>query len=92
VHGSHDVDDERGPGVRPDRRDWNRRGLRGRACADEVPPAENEHDREKQRAGDESPARRREGVQHVVNCGNKGVTRGQPNWVETVSKSDVTNP
>jgi len=52
---------------------------------------EHEDDGQKDRAGDESPARRREGVQHVVNCDNEGFTRGKREWVETVSTSDVTN-
>ena len=37
---------------------------------------EHEDDDEKERAGDESPARRGEGVQHVVNCDNEDLTRG----------------
>jgi len=52
---------------------------------------EHEDDGQKDRAGDESPARRGEGVQHVVNCDNEGFTRGKREWVETVSTSDVTN-
>jgi len=48
-------------------------------------PREHEHDRQEQRAGDETPTCRREGVQHVVNCGNNVVTRGRPKWIETVS-------
>jgi hypothetical protein len=70
------MDDECRPGVGADRSHWSRSSLRGRTAAREVAPAEHEHDRKKQRAGEESPARWREGVQHVVNCDNKGVTRG----------------
>jgi hypothetical protein len=55
-------------------------------------PADHEYDCKKQRAGDESPARRGEGVQHVVDFGNKDVTRGCQEWVETVSAKPVTNP
>jgi hypothetical protein len=38
--------------------------------------AENQDEDENERAGGEPPARRREGVQHVVNDDNKDVTRG----------------
>jgi hypothetical protein len=41
-----------------------------------VASAENEDENQNQRAGGEAPARRREGVQHVVNDDNKAVTRG----------------
>jgi len=55
-----------------------------------VPRSEHEDDGQKDRAGDESPARRGEGVQHVANCDNEVLTRGKRKWVETVSRSDVT--
>ena len=38
--------------------------------------SEDENKEENERAGGEPPARRREGVQHVVNDDNKDVTRG----------------
>jgi streptogramin lyase len=41
-----------------------------------MPSAENQDEYENERAGGEPPARRREGVQHVVNDDNKGVPRG----------------
>jgi hypothetical protein len=56
-----------------------------------VASAENEDENQNQRAGGEAPARRREGVQHVVKDDNKGVTRGCPNNAETVPSKDVTN-
>jgi hypothetical protein len=37
---------------------------------------QDEGEKKNERAGGEPPARRREGVQHVVNCDNKVVTRG----------------
>jgi len=41
-----------------------------------VSTSEHEDEEENERAGGEPPARRREGVRHVVNCDNKDVTRG----------------
>jgi hypothetical protein len=41
-----------------------------------MPRSEHEDDGQKDRAGDESPARRGEGVQHVVYCDNRGDMRG----------------
>jgi hypothetical protein len=41
-----------------------------------MPCTEHEDDGQKERAGDESPARRGEGVQHVVNCDNTSQPHG----------------
>jgi hypothetical protein len=74
---AHDVDDEIGTGVsahRRSRHDRSRLGRRPRA--EQMPRTEHEDDGQKERAGDESPARRGEGVQHVANCDNKGVAPG----------------
>ena len=91
MHGADDVDDELRAGVRSDRRNGGRRGLGGRARAHEMTSREHEHDDQEQRAGDQSPARRGEGVQHVVKSGNDDVTRGCSKWIETVSMKRVTN-
>ena len=48
-----------------------------------MPSAENQDEDENERAGGEPPARRREGVQHVVNDDNKAVTRGCPKCAGT---------
>ena len=85
MHGADHVDDELRAGVRSDRGNRGRRGLGGRARAHEMTSREHEHDHQEQRAGDESPARRGEGVQHVVKSGNDDVTRGCSKWIETVS-------
>jgi hypothetical protein len=71
------VDDEVGAGVCANRlRRGDRSRRRRRARAQNVASAENEDENQNQRAGGEAPARRREGVQHVVNDDNKAVTRG----------------
>ena len=41
-----------------------------------MPRAHEEHEPEEERAGEKPPARRREGVQHVVYPDNKCVTCG----------------
>ena len=77
MDGSDHVNDEDGPGVGTNRHrrvDWS--GGRGSTGAQQMSPAENEDENENERAGGEPPARRREGVQHVVNDDNKDVTRG----------------
>jgi hypothetical protein len=89
VHRTDDVHDQLRPRVCTDRRDRHRSGLGGRARAHEMTPREHEHDRQEQRAGDETPTCGREGVQHVVNCGNNVVTRGRPKWIETVSTKNT---
>jgi hypothetical protein len=74
---AHDVHDQVRARVGADRScDCDRSGLGRRSRAKQVSRTEHENDGQKERAGDESPARRGEGVQHVVNCDNKGVTRG----------------
>ena len=87
--GAHDMDDEVGPGISSNRLRRNRSCGRGRARAQEVPSAENEDENENERAGGEPPARRREGVQHVVNDDNKDVMRGCRKGAETVPSNDV---
>jgi RNA polymerase sigma-70 factor (ECF subfamily) len=52
--------------------------------------SKQEHEREKQRADGEPPARRGEGVQHVLHPAERSVTRGCRDSVETVSAKDVT--
>jgi hypothetical protein len=84
-----DVDDERGTCV-GSYRHGHRSRLARRPRAEQVSRSEHEDDGQKDCAGDESPARRGEGVQHVVNCDNECLTRGWRNCVETVSTSDVT--
>ena len=75
MHGTDDVDDERRPASA-------RTGAIGTGAAwlavphEQMPCPEHEDDGQKERAGDESPARRGEGVQHVVNCDNECSTRG----------------
>ncbi len=91
MHGADDVDDELRAGVRSDRSNRGRRGLGRRARAHEMTSREHEHDDQEQRAGDQSPARRGEGVQHVVKSGNDDVTRGCSKWIETVSMKRVTD-
>ena len=76
VHRSDDVHDELRAGVRADWRRSGRRSRRRGARAREMTPSEHEDDEKKERAGEEPPARRGEGIQHVANCDNKGVTRG----------------
>ena len=80
-----DVDDERRARVGAHGSDGHRSCLARRPRAEQMPCSEHEDDGQKERAGDESPARRGEGVQHVVNCDNKGETRGRWKCVETVS-------
>ncbi len=64
--------DEGGPGVGANRHRRGDRGCRrGSAGAQEMPSAENEDENENERAGGEPPARRREGVQHVVTVQRK---------------------
>jgi hypothetical protein len=91
MHGTDDVHDELRAFVRPDRGNRSGHGLGRRARAREMTPGEHEHDDQKQRAGDQAPARRGEGIQHVVKSGNDDVTRGYPKWIETVSMKRVTN-
>ena len=64
--------------------------LRSRSRVEKVPPAEQEHEPEKERAGEKPPARRGEGVQHVLHPAGEPVTRGCRECVETVSPKDVT--
>jgi hypothetical protein len=86
VDGSDNVDDELRPSVGSNRRCvGDRRRCRGSARAQEMSTPENEDEKENERAGGEPPARRREGVQHVVNSDNKGATRGCPDCAESVS-------
>jgi streptogramin lyase len=77
MDGTDDVDDEEGARVGTNRHRRGNRGSRRRSAgAQEMPSAENKDESENERAGGEPPARRREGVQHVVNDDNKRVTRG----------------
>ena len=86
MNGSHHVDDQLRPGVGANRRRCrDGRRCRGRARAQEMSTPENEDEEKNERAGGEPPARRREGVQHVVKCGNRAVTRGCSKCAETVS-------
>src|SRR5262245_29913604 len=86
MNGSHHVDDELRPRVGANRCGCReRRRGRGRARAQEMSSSENEHEEENERAGGEPPARRREGVQHVVNSDNRAVTRGCSKCAEIVS-------
>ena len=74
---AHDVHDEVGARVGAHGGgDCHRSGLGRRPSCEQVPRTEHENDGQKERAGDESPARRGEGVQHVVNSDNEAVTRG----------------
>ena len=59
------------------------------ACRD-VPPADQEHEPENERAGEKPPARGGEGVQHVLHPAEEPVTRGCRDCAETVSPKDVT--
>jgi hypothetical protein len=52
---------------------------------DQVSPAEQEHEPEKERAGEKPPARRGEGVQHVLHPAEEPVTRGWRECVETAT-------
>jgi hypothetical protein len=89
VDGSDDVDDQLRPGVGADRRGvGDRRRCRGSARAQEMSAPENEDEKKNERAGGEPPARRREGVQHVVNSDNKGATRGCPKCAKIVKLCD----
>ena len=76
MHRTDDVDDERRARVGSNGRDRNRSRLARRPRTEQMPCPEHEDDDQKERAGDESPARRGEGVQHVVNCDNEDLTRG----------------
>ena len=76
MNGPHDVDDEGRSCFGPHRCERYRSRLARRPRTEQVPCSEHEDDGQKERAGDESPARRGEGVQHVVNCDNRGDTRG----------------
>ncbi len=76
MHGTDDVDDERRACVGSNGRDRNRSRLARRPRTEQMPCPKHEDDDQKERAGDESPARRGEGVQHVVNCDNEDLTRG----------------
>ena len=86
MHGSDHMDDELRAGVSSDRRDRGRRGLGRRARAREMTPREHEHDDQEQRAGDEPPARRGEGVQHVVKPGDDACDP----WVLEMDRNCVT--
>jgi hypothetical protein len=80
------MDDELRPSVGPNRRDvGDRSRCRRRARAQEMSTPEDEDEKENERAGGKPPARRREGVQHVVNSDNKRATRGCPKCAEIVS-------
>jgi hypothetical protein len=86
VNGSHDVDDELRSLLCPNRnRGHCRRRLRRSPCVDQVSPAEQEHEPEKERAGEKPPARRGEGVQHVLHPAEEPVTRGWRECVETAT-------
>jgi hypothetical protein len=54
--------------------------------------SENEDEEKYERAGGEPPARRREGVQHVVHSDNECVTRGCPDCAEIVSFGPARRP
>jgi hypothetical protein len=83
VDGADDVDDELWAGVGSNRCGVGNRGrCRGSAGTQEMAPAENEDEEENERAGGEPPARRREGVQHVVKLDNNDVTSVCPKSVE----------
>jgi len=85
------MDDELRPLVCPDRNRGGRRSrLRRRSCVEQVSPAHQEHEPEKERAGEKPPARRGERVQHVVYSDNKAVTRVCGKCAETVSPKAVT--
>ena len=76
MHRTNDMHDQLRTRIGSNWSRGHRRRLGGRARAHEMTSREHEHDRQKQRAGDEAPTCGREGVQHVVNCGNNVVTRG----------------
>jgi len=71
MHCADHVDDEGRSGVGSHRRHRHRGRLARRPRTEHVPSSEHEDDGQKERAGDEPPARRGEGVQHVVNGDNK---------------------
>ena len=91
VDRAHNVDDELGPRLGLERlRGRSRSRLRSRSRVENVPPADQEHEAENERAGEKPPARRGEGVQHVLHPAEEPVTRGCRDCVETVSSKDVT--
>jgi len=59
-----------------------------------VPASNEKYEPENERAGEKPPARRGEGVQHVLHPAEEPVTRGCRECVETVSNEscDATEP
>jgi RNA polymerase sigma-70 factor (ECF subfamily) len=91
VDGSYHVDHELGPLLGLDRQDRRRRrSLLGSPGVEQMPSSKQEHEPEKERAGGKPPARRGEGVQHVLHPAARAVTRGSQEGVEIVSPKDVT--
>jgi hypothetical protein len=77
------VDDEGRPRVRTNGHGGGDRSCRGRSAgAQEMSPAQDQDEYENERAGGEPPARRREGVQHVVKLDNNDATRVCPKSAE----------
>jgi RNA polymerase sigma-70 factor (ECF subfamily) len=71
---------------------WSSRGGPGRARAEQVATSDEEDQAESERAGEEPPARRGEGDQHVLHPADATLTGGCRERVETGTAKDVTLP
>jgi len=92
MHRSDDVDDELRALIGPDRdrRHGRSRGLRRHTGVKDVPPSDEQRERQEERAGGKPPARRGKGGQHVADIDNEPVACGCRESDETVPSKDVT--